>query len=87
MIEAWLGLWTNPFFSLLLKFLRARQANARESVVSAFVKSREQDEDLGVFSERVTVAPVPGSVCQLKRSNVPCVVQMLSECDGDCGRS
>lgn len=72
---------------LALKILRARQANVRESVVSAFAKSREQDEDLGVFSERVTIAPAPGSVCQLKRNNVPCVVQVLCECDGDCGRS
>lgn len=70
-----------------LKILRARQANARESVVSAFAKSREQNEDLGVFSERVTIAPAQGSVCQLKRSNAPCVVQVLSECDGYCGRS
>lgn len=70
-----------------LKILRARQANVRESVVSAFVKSREQDEDLAVFHERVTIAPAPGSVCQLKRSNASCLVQVLSECEGDCGRS
>lgn len=70
-----------------LKILRARQANARESVVSAFAKSSEQDEDLGVFSERVTIAPAQGSVCQLKRSHAPCLVQVLGECDGDCGRS
>lgn len=64
-----------------LKILRARHANARESVVSAFVKSKEQDEDLGVFSKRVTIAPAPGSVCQLKRSNILCVMQVLSECE------
>lgn len=77
----------NQSFSLLaLQILRAKLANVRASVVSAFVKSREQDEDLGVFSGRVTIASAPGFVCQLKRSHAPCVVQMLSECDGACGR-
>lgn len=38
----------NQSFSLLaLQILRAKLANVRESVVSAFVKSREQDEVLG----------------------------------------
>lgn len=77
------------FSFLALKILRARQANSRESVVSAFVKSREQDEDLGVFNGRVIIAPalVHRLWVSIKEEQRALHSEVLSECDGYRGRS
>lgn len=54
--------------------------NMRESVASAFVKYREQNEDLEAFSRRATIAPAHELCVWIKEE------QMFSECSEDCKR-